>query len=402
VTSVGGVSTRLCVRVLTVAVLALPSAAAGGGGPGGPVAGYGPFKVEARALGYCGLFASKPARYRSCFVDHAVALILSAKDSADELPRIDAYVHSVGGSLQDSCHVMMHAVGRRYAKAAHVTLSTLLNYLPKTNDPGCSAGFAHGMLIYLGPQIVTLGPSGAAKDCNRAPTRYQRYSCIHGLGHAYARLFNDTIAPALEACRELGSGNAGDCAQGVYHDYWIAVSGLDATHKPAAPITSPRRLCATQPLQFARACWYRAFLERPPPGGVRSAGAIIALCRGLHGLEEQACVSGASLVRSDDPTIQMRTCARLRGVLGVACARGVRIPSVALSGLGLQVSLIRQCASFGRAAARGCYQWLGEGLNVITNGSFRTTGCPHLRYAATRAACNAGGLAYNGPLETFS
>ena len=332
--------------LLAVAALALPAVAAAAGGPGGPVSGYGPLPRESRALGYCTVFAASTARYRSCLVDHAVQLVLSTHDPADELPRIDLYAHSVGGWLQGNCHVLMHAVGRRYARAAHVTLSNLLDYLPKSNDPGCSAGFAHGMLMQLGPQIVKLGPRGAADDCNRAPTRYQRYSCIHGLGHAYARLFDDTLAPALDACRQLGARNAPDCAQGVFHDYWIAVSGLDATHKPRAPITSPRAFCTSQPRQFARPCWYRAFLERPPAHGVGSAEAITALCRGLAGLEQLACVTGASLIRSEDPTVQMRTCARLPGAMGAACARGVRIPAVALSGHSAQLGLIRGSAAF--------------------------------------------------------
>jgi hypothetical protein len=387
---------------MLVCALALAPAALAGGGPGGPVSGYGPFPQEARALGSCTLVAASVPRYRACITDRAVGLIISTHDPADELPRIDRYVHSTGGWLQDNCHVLMHAVGRRYARAAHVTLSNLLDYLPKTNDPGCSAGFAHGLLMYLGPQIVQLGPRGAAADCNRAPTRYQRYSCIHGLGHAYARLFDDTIAPALDACVQLGARNAPDCAQGVYHDYWIAVSGLDATHKPSAPVTSPRVLCTAQPLRFARPCWYRAFLERPPAHGVGSAAAITALCTGLRGLEHAACTTGASLIRSDDPTVQMHTCARLPGADGGACARGVRIPAVALSGFPSQLALIRQCAGFEHSAQRSCYEWLGEGLNVITNGSFLTRGCPHLRYAATRAACAAGARAYDGPLETFS
>jgi hypothetical protein len=392
----------LALALALAAAALVPAAAVAGGGPGGPVQGYGPQPREARALGYCKVFAADTSRYRSCFVNHAVALVVSTHDPADELPRVDRYVHSVGGWLQDNCHVLMHAVGRRYAAAAHVTLENLLHYLPKTNDPGCSAGFSHGMLIFLGPQIVRLGPRGAAADCNRAATRYQRYSCIHGLGHAYARLFNDAIAPALDACRQLGAANAPDCAQGVYHDYWIAVSGLDATHRPAAAVTSPRGLCSTQPSQFVRPCWYRAFLERPPAEPVVSASGITDLCRGLAAPQRLACITGASLIRSDDPTVQMRTCARLPGPDGAACARGVRIPAVALSGLQAELGLIRRCAGFDHSAQQGCYSWLGEGLNVITNGAFERRGCPRLAFAATRAACRAGARAYDGPLETFS
>jgi hypothetical protein len=107
----------------------------------------------------------------------------------------------------------MHGVGRRYGTAERVTLTNLLDHLPKTNDPGCSAGFAHGLPIALGPEIERLGPKGAAADCHRATTRYQRYSCIHGLGHAYARQFNDFVDPALASCARLDAAAA--CVRGL-------------------------------------------------------------------------------------------------------------------------------------------------------------------------------------------
>jgi len=317
------------------------------------------------------------------------------------LPRIDAYVHSVGGWLQGNCHVMMHSVGRRYGKKEHVTLTNLLNYLPKTNDPGCSAGFAHGMLIALGPQIQKLGPKGAAADCNRAPTRYQRYSCIHGLGHAYARQFNDFVDPALASCKHLGPDEALDCAQGVFHDYWIAVSGLDGTRRPAGTVTSPRRLCAGQPARFVRVCWYRALLERPPAKGVHSSAQLLATCAGLSGAQHSGCLTGASLIRSDDPLVQLRTCGRLATVDGADCLRGLRVQAYALAPFETKLRLIKACAAV-RTAQRACYEWLGKTLNVVTDGTFRTRGCAKLRYPAARASCVRGAKAYNGALETFS
>ena len=248
--------------------------------------------------------------------------MIKTNDPADELPRIDEYVHTQAGWLQANCHVMMHTVGRRYGQHAKVTLTNLLNYLPKTNDPGCSAGFAHGMLIALGPEIQKLGPQGAAASCNRAPTRYQRYSCIHGLGHAYARQFNDFVDPALASCKKLGQDDAVDCAQGVFHDYWIAVAGLDGTRRPAGTIISPRKLCAAQPDRFVRVCWYRALLERPPAGGVHSAPQLLATCSGLAGLQSL----GLPDRRLADPVGRpARAAAHLRALAGrrrapTACA----------------------------------------------------------------------------------
>ncbi len=241
---------------------------------------------------------------------------------------------------------------------------------------------------------------GAAADCHRAATRYQRYSCIHGLGHAYARQFNDFVDPALTSCGRLGPNDAPDCAQGVFHGYWIAVAGLDGTRRPAG-VTTPRKLCGAQPSRFVRACWCRALLERPPAKAPESARDLLALCRGLSSLQHSACVTGASLIRSSDPLEQLRTCASLAAGDAAACIRGVRSPTYALAPFATKLRLIQACATV-RTAQHACYEWLGKALNVVTNGSFVTRGCPQLRYAATRATCTRAARSYNGALETFS
>lgn len=342
------------------------------------------------------------ARYRTCLESHLLQLVEQTHDPADELPRIDAYAHSIGGWLPANCHILMHTVGREYAVAEHVTLENLYHSLPKSNDPGCSAGFAHGLLIALGPAIQKMGPKGAAAECARATTRYERYSCVHGLGHAYARLYLDYPLPALASCKLLGADDAPDCAQGVFHDYWIAVDGLDNAQRHAGMTTSPRALCGRYSGDFARACWYRAFLERPPRRPVDSPKAILAVCAGLHRVQQKACVTGASLIRSSDPFQQMQTCARMAAVFEVACARGVRVPAVALAPRSERMGLISACGAFAKSARFGCYWWLGLSLNVVTNGRFDRSGCPRLGTTAERRWCTQGAAAYQGPLVTFS
>ena len=142
-----------------------------------------------------------------------------------------------------------------------LTLANLMDSLPRTNDPGCSAGYAHGLVTAVAPEIEKAGPKTANQLCVKSETRYQRYSCTHGFGHAFMRLNNEKLEPALQMCRELGTGAAPDCAQGIYHDYWFAVNGIDDTVKPENPVTDPRELCGAQPEEFVRPCWYRAFVE---------------------------------------------------------------------------------------------------------------------------------------------
>ena len=74
------------------------------------------------------------------------------------------------------------------------------------------------------------------------------------------------LPPALALCRALGPRTAADCAQGAYHDYWFAVAGADEAALPEGAATDPRTLCAAQPAEFVRPCWYRAFVDNRPDG----------------------------------------------------------------------------------------------------------------------------------------
>jgi hypothetical protein len=386
-----------------VAVAALPAASLAGGGVGqdNPQQGYATNPKYARALAFCNAYKAE-ARLRSCLISGLLKLVVESHDPADELPRIDGYVASAGGYVLSHCHVLMHTVGREYGQATHVTLAKLRDYLPRTNNANCSAGFGHGLLTYLAPQLGVMTPKQAAAQCDGVGTRYQRYSCIHGFGHAYMRLYGELLPLALHSCRLLGPENAADCAAGAFHDYWIAVSSLDGTHKTAAMVTSPRELCAKNAGGFVRGCWYRALLEHPPKRSIHTAADIRAVCAGLNGIQRAGCVTAASVISSDDPFSQLELCAGFRNAEAVDCVRGVRAPDLGQGPMSQQVELIRGCASLVRIAQRGCYTWLGKALNVVANGRFGRHGCSELSYAATRARCKAGAATYEGPLETFS
>jgi hypothetical protein len=134
---------------------------------------------------------------------------------------------------------------------------------------------------------------------------------------------------------------------------------------------------------------------------VHSAGQLLATCNGLAGLQRSGCLTGASLIRSDDPAEQMSTCRSLAGSEAADCLRGLRVQTYALAPFTTQLGLIRGCANM-RTAQRACYEWLGKTLNVITNGTFEARGCTQLRYPASRASCVRGARSYTGALETFS
>ena len=127
------------------------------------------------------------------------------------------------------------------------------------------------------------------------------------------RLNNDKIAPALQMCEQLGTGAAPDCAQGIYHDYWFAVNGIDATTKPKDADHRPARAVrrAAGASSCARAGTARSWRPRTAPASSPRAQ-IEELCGGLEGLQRHACVTGASVIGPPDPRNQLAVCAGSR------------------------------------------------------------------------------------------
>jgi hypothetical protein len=349
-------------------------------------------------LWQCTQIHNAEAQYH-CYVRLLRNAIEASGNPAAELPRIDRRVEKLGGTVEASCHVLMHEVGRDYGRAHHVTLATLQRYVPRSNNPNCSAGFGMGLVMYLGPQIIRSGGASAAQACARLPTRYRAYTCVHGLGHALMRAYHGRLREAVAACRRLRPVYAPDCAQGAFHDYWISFRGADGTVPLRGASPSPRVVCDGR-LGYIRPCWYRYFLEKPLMVPIRTPGELVALCRGLRGLQRFGCVSAAALTVSSNPFDQMRLCAGLRGQDGAACVRGV--PDQALAGQpSAQLRLIRACSRMSTGVRAGCYGWLGRTLAVVTNGSFRERGCNALQPSARRA-CLSGAKEMNAALVTFS
>jgi hypothetical protein len=386
--------------ILLLLLLVLP---AGRASAGPPLGGFleGPDQSATRSyLSRCGLLHGQQTIW-NCYVTRLYADVEKSGDPAHELPRIDLKVRAGGGYLESACHMMMHQVGRMYARKHRVTLANLQRYLPRSNDPGCSAGFGMGMVLTLGPQIGQLGPEGAIKLCMKAPTRYRSYTCVHTLGHAYMRLYHEQLPFAIQACRALPMSQAPDCAQGAYHDYWLSIAGRDATTKQRHGIRSARVLCARAIAAFVRPCWYRHYLELPPKNLPTNAAGVRSLCVGLSGRQRAGCIGAASLITSADPFIQFQICKRLHGADTVSCLYGMNVQNVAEARGSRRVKLIEACATLRRNAQGACYEWLGTTLSVVTNGRFKSLACPFIARDG-RNACLAGADRMDRALVTFS
>ena len=397
--------------ILGALVLATLMVAAGGCSSGGDdhdsgiqFTGADPAETaQSSDLAGCGEVADDDAA-RDCYAEALSALFEGDDDpsSALEEAAVAAYSDPTGRLLGD-CHGLMHTVGREFAAEHDVTLASLMTFLPQSNEPGCTAGFAHGLVTGVAPQIDLSRPAEAAAVCDETDTRYQRYSCIHGFGHAFMRLVREDLDAALQLCAALGDVNAPDCSQGAFHDYWFAVIGADDTEPPEEVADDPRELCGAQDPQFVRPCWYRAFVDDRPDQPVDGVEAIEALCTGLEGLQRQACITAASVVGPPDPSAQLAICTDFEGEDAVSCIRGTKVQNLLATAAPEDlVALIRQCDGFPGATRLACYRWLGKVLAVLTDGAFEDFGCGSLPDAPARRACVEGVRSMNGALETFS
>jgi len=339
---------------------------------------------------------------RQCLTRRFGQVIGDRDDPRPAVAAIEAAVRGEGGFVLSSCHGVMHTVGRKYAADRGLDLSDLQDVLPRSNDPGCSAGFAHGLVTGVAPTIDVRRPGEVGEVCEEAGTRYQRYSCVHGLGHAFMRLHGDRLQPALRLCTALGEP-APDCAQGAYHDYWFAVVGADEATLPGAAVRDPRALCAAQQERFVRACWYRAFVDDRPAGiVVDSPEHFEVLCRDLAGLQRRACVTAVSVIGPPDPAQQLRLCALLDTPADAeSCVRGTKVQNLLSEPPAALVDLIGRCELFAGATRAACYRWLGKTIAVVTNGAFAESGCPQLTPNGERL-CRDGAASMDAALVTFS
>ena len=361
-----------------------------------------PPALRAVNLERCDGFAT--SEVRDCFTREFRRMVEGREDPRPAVEAITEAARRQGGFLLTNCHVVMHTVGRTYARDEGVSLATLMDHLPRGNDPGCAAGFAHGLVTGVAPDIDASRPRDALSVCGDAGTRFQRYSCVHGFGHAFMRIYGDRLQLALPMCRALGPGSAPDCAQGAYHDYWFAVLGADDATPPPDSVINPRELCAKQPPSFVRPCWYRSFLENRSEGfELESSEDLESLCEGLQGLQRSGCITAASLIGPPDPAAQLDICAALGDPTDAGdCVRGTKVQNLLDAPTRVYLRLIERCERFAGGARAACYRWLGKAVAVVTDGEFGREGCPRLQTARAREECEEGARRMEEALVTFS
>ena len=186
-----------------VGAVALVAAGAGDDGGRGAAAATADAPVRVPDLRECRQLGAELAN--ACYTRAYMRLVHGRRDPRPAVKAIADNAWKEGASLLANCHGIMHTVGRTYATERHLTLGTLMDYLPQSNDPGCTAGFAHGMVTAVAPDIDPTRPGEAARVCGSARTRYQEYSCIHGFGHAFMRIYGDRLSRRSSCARRSGA-----------------------------------------------------------------------------------------------------------------------------------------------------------------------------------------------------
>ena len=275
--------------------------------------------------------------------------------------------------MLSNCHGVMHTVGRTYALDEGLTLADLQDVLPRSNDPGCSAGFAHGLVTGVAPSIDPRQPREAAEVCADAGTRYRRYSCVHGLGHAFMRIYSDRLRP-----RSPSAARSGPARRPTAPRAPTTTTGSPSPAptrrrcRPARPRIRARSAPPSRPSSFVRAGTARSSTTGRRGSSSTRRVYLDVLCRDLAGLQREACITGAAVIGPADPEEQLELCADLEDQRdAVACIRGTKAQNLLGASTAAYVRLLGRCELFAGATRAACYRWLGKTVAVLTDGASR-------------------------------
>ena len=185
----------------------------------------------------------------------------------------------------------------------------------RSNDPGCSAGFAHGLVTGVGPT----DPGERREAVNVLRERRDALPALQLRARARPRLHADLRRPARgrrsRLCDALGPGRRPTARRAP-------------TTTTGSPSQAPtRRRCRSGPSPTHASCAVgsrevRAAVlvprvRRQPPAGVRSTrrSDLEVICEGLGGLQRSGCITAVSVIGPPDPAAQLqdlRRAARLR------------------------------------------------------------------------------------------
>ena len=223
-------------------------------------------------------------------------------DPANELPRIDAYVHTQGGWLQGNCHVLMHSVGRRYGQHATGHADEPPGLPAEDERPGVL-----GRVRARDADRARAGDPEARAEGRgrRAATARRRATSATAAstGSATPTRGSSTTSSTRRSPRARSSGRTTRSTARRASSTTTGSPSPGSTARAGRPGRSSRRGSSAPPSptgSCACAGTGRSSSGRRPAVS-HSAGQLLATCSGLAGLQRSGCLTGASLIRSDDP-----------------------------------------------------------------------------------------------------
>ncbi|HEU4966088.1 MAG TPA: hypothetical protein VFT53_01225 [Candidatus Saccharimonadales bacterium] len=124
-------------------------------------------------------------------------------------------VYNTNAYVKSNCHQLAHVIGRAAAKK-YVTLAETYRH----GDNFCWSGYYHGAVEAIAGEI---GAANIVAQINTvcAPfanaSVFERYNCVHGMGHGLMAVEDDNLFTALSLCdRFNGQWNQESCYSGVF------------------------------------------------------------------------------------------------------------------------------------------------------------------------------------------
>jgi plastocyanin len=127
---------------------------------------------------------------------------------------------SEGGRLFE-CHQPAHRIGR-------LAYGLYGAEMFQRGDMSCNAGYYHGAMEAF---LAERGTADLAADidrlCSGLPTRFARYSCLHGVGHGVMAYENYDLPRALATCARLPTEYVQrSCYSGVFMENAVVAMGI--------------------------------------------------------------------------------------------------------------------------------------------------------------------------------
>ena len=270
-------------------------------------------------------------------------------------------------------HPMAHDLGR-HALHVYGTIRRALETCSYKVFQGCF----HGALQEHFERLSELRPDAARGLCPENGTRFEIYTCQHGVGHGLVLATHYDLARSLEMCDALdGFFAEQSCYGGAFMENLVAyinseTGGHAHGHAPDGywvDRSDPAYPCNAVGSKYRSSCWLlQTSLVLFLNGGDFAAAADV--CAGLEATHVQTCFTSlgrdASAYSARDPGNVAAKCALAsEDAWRAACIKGF-IAEVVLNYADPAVAL-DVCAQLGAQDKPPCYHGMGvEGKNMVS------------------------------------